>query len=386
MTEAHRHAVRAPRVFDGECWHNDAAVVIEAGVISWLGPAADLPADTPCHMIDDGVLAPGFIDVQVNGGGGVLLNAAPTLDTLRTMVDAHRASGTTAMLPTVISDTPEIQHAAGEAVLAALAAGVNAILGIHIEGPFFAPERRGVHDQRHLRSPRSADIAWLKALAGRCTTVVTLAPEVVGTDTITELASAGVLVCAGHTNASVEQVDAALAAGLRGFTHLYNAMPPIAARAPGPVAAALTDSSSYVGLIADGHHVHPRALGLAVSARGADHVMLVTDAMATMGTTEKSFRLYDQTVTETDGRLVTGDGVLAGSAIGMSDAVRYVYRQVGASLGDALRMAARTPAAFLGLGEQLGSIAPGYRADLVALDSNLMVTCTWVAGEARRYA
>lgn len=350
-------------------------------MIDWLGPAAELPADLPCHVIADGVLAPGFIDVQVNGGGGVLLNTAPTLATLQTMVSAHRATGTTAMLPTVMSDTPEIQYAAGEAVLAARAAGVSGILGIHVEGPFFAAERRGVHDLRHLRSPLASDIAWLKALGARCTTLVTLAPEVVGTDTVRELVAAGVLVCAGHTNASVEQVEEALAAGLRGFTHLYNAMPPLASRAPGPVAAALTDTRSFVGIIADGHHVHPRALGLAIASRGADHVMLVTDAMATVGTAEKAFRLYDSTVAEIDGRLITEDGVLAGSAIGMVDAVRYVYRHVGASLGDALRMAARTPAEFLGLGAQLGSIAPGYRADLVALDSDLSVTCTWVAGE-----
>ena len=373
-------ALVGARVFDGERIRDDAAVVIDGRQIAAVVPAAELAPGVERHRIA-GLLAPGFVDVQVNGGGGVLLNADPSVAAIRAIGAAHRRFGTTGFLPTFITDKREKMAAAIGAVRAAIEAEVPGVLGIHLEGPFLNPARKGVHDARAIRALGDEDVALLTSL-GRGRTLVTLAPEMVSMEAIARLAAAGVVIAAGHTAAPYETVKQARRRGLTGFTHLFNAMPPLAGRDPGPVGAALEDPESYCGIIADLHHVAPAVLKIALAARGPQRMMLVTDAMPTVGTDLARFALLGETVHRANGKLTTADGTLAGSDLDMASAVRNAVRHLGVRLEDALRMASLAPAGFLGLDRELGRIAPGYRADLVLLDADLAATATWIGGAA----
>jgi N-acetylglucosamine-6-phosphate deacetylase len=355
-------------------------VVIGGADIAALVPRRDLPAVTPCHDLPPGSwLAPGFIDVQVNGGGDVLFNDSPTPEGIAAIAAAHRRFGTTALLPTLISDSLAAMRAAADAVDAA-AAAMPEVLGIHFEGPFLSPERAGVHNRALLRAPSPEELALLTA-PRRGVTLVTVAPERLMPGTIGELVRSGVRVALGHSTASYEETRSALDEGLVGFTHLFNAMPPPLARAPGPVAAALEEPRAFYGLIVDGVHVAPAMLRLAL--RGLGQAMLVTDAMPPVGGSGQSFRLYGEEIRVEDGRCTTADGTLAGSALDMANAVRNCVRLLDLPLTQALRLASAAPAAFLGLGHRLGHLMPGYRADIVALDpADIRVLATWVAGEA----
>ncbi|HJU19710.1 MAG TPA: N-acetylglucosamine-6-phosphate deacetylase [Stellaceae bacterium] len=375
-----RHAVAADTVFDGAAVHRDMAVVIESDRIAALLPRRDVPAGVPVRDVPAGIwLAPGFIDIQVNGGGDVLFNDTPSPEGIAAIAAAHRRFGTTALLPTLISAAPETMRAAGAA--AAALVGVHpGILGIHYEGPFLSPDRPGVHDPAAIRRPGPGDFALLTSLR-RGVTVVTLAPEQAGTGFVAALAGAGVKVSLGHSAANYDETRAALAAGLTGFTHLFNAMPPLLSRAPGPIAAALEEPGAYYGLIADGVHVAPAMLRLAL--RGLGQAMLVTDAMPPVGGAASEFIVCGKRVAVQDGRCTTADGTLAGSALDMAGAVRNCVRLLGLSLPAALHLAGAAPARFLGLADRLGRLAPGYRADMVALDPvEIRVLASWVAGEA----
>jgi N-acetylglucosamine-6-phosphate deacetylase len=371
-------ALVGARVFDGAHMLDGRAVVIENGRIRGLVPESDLDTGIARRRIE-GLLAPGFIDVQVNGGGGVLYNDARTVEGIRTIAAAHRAYGTTGLLPTFITDTRETMAEAVDAMRQALAARVPGVLGIHLEGPFISPERKGVHNPAFIRPLEEEDLALLTSLAeGR--TLVTLAPERTGMAAIARLAAAGVLVCAGHTAGDYATIVEAARHGLRGFTHLYHAMPPMAGRDPGPVGAALDSPDTWCGLIVDGHHVSDAALRIAIAAKGTEHMMLVTDAMAVTGTDLAGFALHGRTIFRRDGRLTTADGTLAGSDLDMASAVRNSIERLGLGLPAVLRMASLIPARFLKLDHELGRIAPGYRADLVLLDDSLHVRQTWIDG------
>lgn len=376
-----KRAIRAKRLFDGQQWHNDCALIIEQDSITALLADDAIPADIDCISLADGFVAPGFIDLQVNGGGGVLLNNQADREGIKRMVAAHRASGTTSMMPTLISDTVEQQRTAVAAIQAARAAGNAGVLGIHLEGPFFAPSRRGTHQAEMIREPSPADLKWLAELGSQLITIVTLAPEHMPRGAIAALRDAGVLVCAGHSDASYEQVQQARAEGLRGFTHLFNAMSGFTARMPGVIGAALEAEDCWIGVIADGHHVHPASLRIALKTLPPGKVCLVTDAMATVGDSKDHFELYGETIRLQGGKLINAAGALAGSAIGMIDAVNYCHQTLKVPLGECLRMASLYPASFLGLEGSLGRIAAGYRADLVHIDSAGQVRASWVAGE-----
>ena len=327
------------------------------------------------------MLVPGFIDVQVNGGGGVLFNAAPDVDGLRAIAAAHRRFGTTRLLPTLISDDPAVMRAALIAVEQALAEHVPGVLGIHLEGPFLAPARKGVHDAHWFHDPDSAELALLSA--PHCgVRVLTLAPERVPPAVIRRLVDAGVIVCAGHTAADYATTRAALDAGVRGFTHLFNAMTPLGSREPGVVGAALDDAQSWCGLIVDGRHVHPASLRVAIRAKPRGKMLLVTDAMPPVGARDPQFLLNGEPITVRDGVCQTTQGVLAGSALDMASAVRNAVHLLGLPVDEAVRMASTYPADFLGLSSSHGRIAPGFHADLVALDDDLKVQHTWIAGAA----
>ena len=377
-------AITAPTVFDGEHFLPEHCVIVRDETVLQVLPVAECPAGLDTLALPQGVLAPGLIDLQVNGGGGLMLNNAPSCDTVNTMATAHRATGTTSMLPTLLSATLEVQQAAVEAIRAARTGGNKGILGIHIEGPFFDLAKRGAHQADMIRLPGQQDIDWLCSLQD-LRVIVTLAPEQVPTEYIDQLTRGGVLVCAGHTNASYEQIMDATRHGLQGITHLYNAMSPVTSREPGTVGAALLDDSLWLGLIADGHHVHPASIRLAHSSKPEGKMVLVSDAMATVGGDSSSFELYGEVIQERDGRLVNAQGVLAGSAIGMIDAVRYATNTVGLDLAQCLRMASLYPATIVGLDHTLGRIASGYRADLVHFDENFKVHSTWLAGQRQAH-
>ncbi len=341
-------------------------------------------AKAQCHDLHGALLLPGFIDTQVNGGGDVLFNDAPTVDSVRRIAAAHARYGSTGLLPTLISDDLAVMRRAVEAVDAAIAQAVPGVLGIHLEGPFLSTQRRGVHDAAKIRTIDAEGVAVASALK-RGRTLLTLAPECVDTSIIRELTARGVIVAAGHTAANYEQVRAGLAAGIRGFTHLFNAMTPLTSREPGAVGAALDDAASWCGLIVDGHHVHPATLRAAIRAKAPGKMILVTDAMPPVGGESPEFRLGDDIAVCRDGICLTPDGTLAGSCLDMAGAVRNSVAMLGLPLGEAVRMASTYPAAFLGLEATHGRIAPGYRADFVVASDTLEVKQTWIGG-VRVYA
>jgi N-acetylglucosamine-6-phosphate deacetylase len=367
-------------MFDGINLHKNAIVLIDGPLIKGVIPRDEVSsAAFPVFELPTGVwLAPGFIDVQVNGGADVLFNDAPSTESIRRIAAAHRRFGTTALLPTLISDSPEKMKSALAAV-EALSDGAGSILGIHLEGPFLSPEKAGVHDRRFIRRPTSDDLDLITARR-RGVTLVTLAPEEVPGAFIDKLSKAGVRVALGHSMASYAQTREAMRAGLIGFTHLFNAMRGLDSREPGPIAAALESVDACYGLIADGIHVAPAMLRLAL--RGLGRPILVTDAMPPVGGTRPTFKLNGEEIEVRDGRCARQDGRLAGACLDMASAVRNCVRLLDVPLTDALRFASTNPAHFLGLQGRLGTLAAGMRADMVAIDPNkIEVQHTWVAGE-----
>ena len=324
-----------------------------------------------------GYLLPGFIDTQVNGGGGVLFNDDTHVDGIAAIGRAHRPYGTTGYLPTLISDELSVIDRAMRAVEAAVEQGVPGVLGIHIEGPFISKERKGIHNPDLFRTLDAESKALLKSLK-RGKAMVTLAPERCAPEDIAELRAAGVTIAAGHTNATYAQTVEALNAGVTGFTHLFNAMSPMLHRAPGVVGAALENLDNFSGLIMDGHHVDWPVLKVALRTRPANRFMLVTDAMPTVGSTTKTFVLNGQTIHVENGVCVGPDGTLAGSDLDMVTAVRNAVQFAGASIVDAAIMAATAPAEFLGLGAARGSLVVGQRADIVWLDKDLAIQGTFI--------
>jgi N-acetylglucosamine-6-phosphate deacetylase len=338
-------------------------------------------ADAAVVDLEGQILLPGFIDVQVNGGGGVLFNDDPSPESIRAIGAAHRRFGTTGFLPTLISDDLDTIGRAIAAVQSALDAGMPGVLGIHIEGPFLNRARRGVHDSKHLRLLDSSLVSLLTRLrAGR--TVLTLAPEMTTPEMIAKLAAGGLLISAGHSDASYAETAAAIAHGLRGFTHLFNAMARLEPRDPGIVGAALYDENTWCGIIVDGHHVDPIMLKLALRCKRHDRFMLVTDGMPAVGSDEPTFVLQGRTIRVVDGICRDENGTLAGTALDMAAAVRNAVSLLDLDIAEAARMASEYPAEFLGLGDELGRIAPGYRANLVLLDDDLEVRRTWIEGVA----
>jgi len=373
------HAISADFVFDGDVLHRDTAVIVDNGWVAALAPRSELPAAVPVYAAPSGAwLAPGFVDLQVNGGGDVLFNDAPTPATIARMVAVHRRFGTTSLLPTLISDTPEQMRAALRAV-AETAATEPGVLGIHLEGPFLSPEKVGAHDPSMLRRPTTDDMEMLTA-AQSTKILMTLAPEQVPEGFIAELAAGGVRVAVGHTMATYAQTKNALREGARGFTHLFNAMRPLGSREPGPIAAALETPDAWFGMIVDGIHVDPAMLRLAL--RGRARPMLVTDAMPPVGGRKSSFVLYGDKISVSDGACVRAGGTLAGTALDMAQAVRNSVALLELHLTTALQFASRNPADFMGVGDTLGRLRPGYRADVVALlPDHLQILATWVAGQ-----
>ncbi len=376
MTET---AIRGARILADGQWLDDHALVMDGGRITAIVDAASLPATLPVETLTSGLLLPGFIDTQVNGGGGVLFNDQPTLEGITVIAAAHRAFGTTAFLPTLISDDLDVIARAIAAVDAAILAGVPGVVGIHVEGPFLNPAKHGIHDANKFRAMDSEAIDLLTSLRhGK--TLVTLAPECTDPAMIAALIARGVTVAAGHSLASYEDMQRAVAGGLSGVTHLFNAMTQLESRDPGLVGAAI-DLGLTCGIIVDGYHVHPAALRAAFRAKGADELMLVTDAMPSVGHDAAGFALGDIWISRQSGALRGPDGTLAGSDLDMARALRNAVSMMNIDLISASKMASTTPAGFIGLGTDYGCLAPGRRADIVHLDDALLPLATWIAGE-----
>jgi N-acetylglucosamine-6-phosphate deacetylase len=367
------------RLFDGERMVDDAALVIEDGAIIALTPVAQRPSDGQSFDLGGGVLAPGLIDWQVNGGGGVLFNAEPTVAAIGAIAAAHRGDGATSLLPTIITDSPQKLKAA-LAAAAEAQKSVPGALGIHVEGPYIDVRRKGAHPAAFIRTMLSSDADQLIA-ARAGVMVVTLAPAAVSNDLIARLSQAGIIVSIGHAEASAEEAQGAFKAGARAVTHLFNAMSQLGHRQPGLVGAALADPAIFCGFIADGHHVHEAAARAALNAKGVDGMTLISDAMPPAAGGPKTFYLEGGRVTQVGTRLTLDDGTLAGAAITLMDAVRYATRALGLGLADALRMATLTPARLLRVDDRIGRLRPGLRADLVHIGEDLSVKGTWIAGE-----
>ncbi|HWG67307.1 MAG TPA: N-acetylglucosamine-6-phosphate deacetylase [Rhodanobacteraceae bacterium] len=370
-------ALANARVLSAQGWRDDAAVIVEGGRTVEL--ATRIPPNAEVRNLSGRILLPGFIDCQVNGGGGVLFNDQPTAEGIRAIGAAHRRFGTTGFLPTLISDTTDKMRAAIGAVDAAISENVPGVLGIHLEGPFLSRARKGVHAEKYLHAPDASELRLAESLH-RGVTLLTLAPECVSADAIRQLAAEGVIVSAGHSNADYATVRAALDAGVRGFTHLYNAMSPLTSRAPGVVGAALDDPDSWCGVIVDGHHVDAASLRVALRAKPRGKVFLVTDAMPPVGAADPSYVLNGETIIARDGICQTANGTLAGSALSMIDAVRNTIDLLGVPLDEAARMASTYPADFLGMGTTHGRIETDFRADFTVVDPALRVVETWIGG------
>ncbi|MEM6940345.1 MAG: N-acetylglucosamine-6-phosphate deacetylase [Pseudomonadota bacterium] len=349
------------QIFDGEALHTGCAVLIESGVPRIISDPKIEPG-TKCYTLRGGVVMPGFVDLQVNGGGGVMLGDAPNVHTLRQIADAHRKLGTHGMLPTLISDTPEKTRQTIEAVRAAVNTPVSGILGLHLEGPHLDPAKAGAHAPSLLRQMTDEDLAMLIAAASALPNLkLTLAPEAATAAQIRHLTAAGALVSLGHSNTDYDTAMAAFQAGARCVTHLFNAMSPLRSRAPGLVGATL-QAQAAAGIIADGVHVHPATIRAALDAkRGAGEVFLVTDAMACAGSDITNFALNGRRVTRRGGTLTLVDGTLAGADLTMARAVQVMVQEVGEPLEKALQRATSIPAGLLrnpgGAGRWPGDIA-----------------------------
>ena len=368
-------------VFTGNEILDQYAVRYLNGVIQELVPTEQvLATDEVVTDLEGGYLLPGFVDLQVNGGGGVLFNNQPTLQGLQTIFQAHRSFGTTTLLPTLITDSYDTMRKGIETVRIAIQSREDGIVGIHLEGPFLNQEKKGAHSTQYMRGIDEEGFEILTSLPeGKV--IATLAPELVGPEMIVRLVDKGVVVCGGHSEATYEQTQTALEAGMQGFTHLFNAMPPLLSRLPGIVGAAITDHQSWFSVIADGHHVHPATFKIALAAKHQGGAILVTDAMPTVGSNEDVFALNGEDIQVRDGRCINRAGSLAGSHLDMYTAINNAAKFANFDLFEAVRMATVYPANALNLQNQIGHIKPGCRADFVGLSGDNQIVSTWVNGK-----
>ncbi|NGN42799.1 N-acetylglucosamine-6-phosphate deacetylase [Mesorhizobium sp. CGMCC 1.15528] len=376
-------AIAGARIFDGQAWHEDSALIVRDGSVERIVPRGSLPAGIRLIELEGGMLAPGFIDLQVNGGGGVMLNDGPSVEAIRTICAAHVPFGTTALLPTLITDTPEITEAAIAAGAQAALQKVPGFLGLHLEGPHLSKARKGAHDPALIRPMTDGDETRLIAAREKMPVLLTtVAPESVDERRVAGLTSAGVIVSLGHSDTSYLTAQSMAAAGATMVTHLFNAMSQIGNREPGLAGATIDTGTLSAGLIADGIHVDPATIKIALRAKqGPARIFLVTDAMATIGTDMKSFTLNGRTIRRENGRLTLEDGTLAGADLDMISAVRFMHETIGLELDEALRMASLYPAQSVGQAHRLGHLGEGTAASIVHLSDALDVEGVWIEGE-----
>ena len=374
-----KKAITGSKLFSGLEFIERKALLIDDQHIAGIVNEDDIPVAFEVQTLDGGILSPGFIDLQVNGGGGKLFNNSPDKDSLNTIILAHQYFGTTSIMPTVISDSLNILQKCTDTISNEIKNN-HSLLGIHIEGPFFNVKYRGVHQKQYINTINASYLNLFEKL-DKFPVMLTLAPECISIKQLKHLKSLGFKILAGHTDASYDQLEEAIKYGLDGFTHLFNAMGQISAREPSVVGSAFDFDETSASIIVDLHHVHPSLINLSFKQKPKGKLFFVSDSMATINHGEPSFELYDEVVNELDGRLVNSEGKLAGSSITQIDAVKNAYQKCNIPLNQALAMASRYPAEYLGIANHLGSLKPGYRADLVHFDSNFKVHNAWVSGK-----
>lgn len=379
MTE--RVAYTAQRVFDGEAIHENAAVLVADRTVAGVVSVSEIPDAFPAEDLGKGLLSPGLVDLQVNGGGGFMLGDARSLDDLAAICAAHVPLGTTAMTPTLITDTPETTRRIVALGIEAAAKGIPAFKGLHLEGPHLSVNRKGAHDAGLIRPMSEEDLTFYLEAAGQLPSLmITVAPETVTPGQIARLSKGGVHVSLGHTGAGYEACQLAVDAGAACVTHLFNAMSPLQHREPGLVGAALDLGNLSAGLIADGIHVDPVAVRIAMkSKRGPGRIFLVTDAMSQTGTDVSSFTLGGRTIFRENGMLCLADGTLAGADIDLPASMRFLRDVVGVDRRTVLEMATSHPAEVIGL--PAGRLRPGRAADMVLFGADFAVERVWLGGK-----
>lgn len=373
------------QIFDGLKRHHDCALLVDASRVSAIIAGNEIPQDYEQVTLNEGLLCPGFVDLQVNGGGGVLLNDSPTADAMRVICDSHLPFGTTSLLPTLISDSIEQTRTAIQAAQEALSESDNGLLGLHLEGPHLCLARKGTHSAEFIRPMDKTDLeSLISAAAALPSLLLTVAPEAVTPAQMSELSAAGAIISIGHSDAKFVDIEAAATHGASCVTHLFNAMSQLANREPGVVGAALQLGALSAGLIADGFHVNAKTIEIALRAKqGPGKIFLVTDAMSTIGTDLQELRLNNRVIKRADGRLTLEDGTLAGADLDMISAVRFMVEKVGISVDEALRMASLYPAQLLKRENQIGQLCAGTQADFLHLGDDLEINAVWRGGNQR---
>ena len=370
-------------IFDGFKRHLNSALIIKDSKVVEIIPEEKVDPETEQIVLAGGLLTPGFVDLQVNGGGGVLFNDNPSLENLKTIFEAHAKLGSTSIMPTLISDSPEVNKRAISAIIDALDQQINGLVGLHLEGPHLALARKGAHDERFIRPMKELDCLELESVANKVPNLMlTIAPEAVSSEQITRLSNAGAIISLGHTDCTFNQAAEAVVAGATCATHLFNAMSPFGSREPGLVGAVLNNGKLFSGIIADGFHVNKISINLALRAKkGPGALFLVSDAMSTVGSDQKNLFLNDRLITRSQGKLILEDGTLAGADISLSDAVRYMVNEVGILQDDAIRMASLIPAKVLGVESEIGCLVPEAQADFLWMKNDLEIEKVWVGGK-----
>ena len=374
-----KQALIGAQLFSGKEFFDNRALLIDGENIIDIINEHDVPKNFEIQKLNGGILSPGFIDLQVNGGGGKLFNNSPDKESLNTIIEAHQHFGTTSIMPTVISDSLNVLKRCTKTISEEIENN-KSLLGVHIEGPFFNVKYRGVHQKQYINTINSDYLNLFENLKD-FPVMLTLAPECISTKQLKHLKSLGFKILAGHTDASYDQLEEAIKYGLDGFTHLFNAMGQISAREPGVVGSALTFDNTAASIIVDLHHVHPSLIQMAYKQKPQGKLFFVSDSMATIHHGEPSFELYDEIVSESKGRIINSEGKLAGSSITQIDAIKNAYQSCNIPLNEALAMASRYPAEYLGVANYLGSLKSGYRADLTHFDLDFQVQNVWIAGK-----
>ena len=377
-----KQALIGAQLFSGKEFFDNRALLIDGENIIDVINEHDIPNNFEIQKLNGGILSPGFIDLQVNGGGGKLFNNSPDKESLNAIIEAHQHFGTTSIMPTVISDSLNVLKRCATTISEEIENN-KSLLGVHIEGPFFNVKYRGVHQKQYINTINSDYLNLFESLQD-FPVMLTLAPECISTKQLKHLKSLGFKILAGHTDASYDQLEEAIKYGLDGFTHLFNAMGQISAREPGVVGSALTFDNATASIIVDLHHVHPCLIQMAYKQKPQGKLFFVSDSMATIHHGEPSFELYDEVVSESNGRIINSEGKLAGSSITQIDAIKNAYQSCNIPLNEALAMASRYPAEYLGVANYLGSLESGYRADLTHFSLDFQVQNVWVAGKQLR--
>jgi N-acetylglucosamine-6-phosphate deacetylase len=377
-----KQALIGAQLFSGKEFFDNRALLIDGENIIDVINEHDIPNNFEIQKLNGGILSPGFIDLQVNGGGGKLFNNSPDKESLNAIIEAHQHFGTTSIMPTVISDSLNVLKRCATTISEEIENN-KSLLGVHIEGPFFNVKYRGVHQKQYINTINSDYLNLFESLQD-FPVMLTLAPECISTKQLKHLKSLGFKILAGHTDASYDQLEEAIKYGLDGFTHLFNAMGQISAREPGVVGSALTFDNTTASIIVDLHHVHPSLIQMVYKQKPQGKLFFVSDSMATIHHREPSFELYDEVVSESNGRIINSEGKLAGSSITQIDAIKNAYQSCNIPLNEALAMASRYPAEYLGVANYLGSLESGYRADLTHFSLDFQVQNVWVAGKQLR--